>query len=93
MDLLIYFLFWLVLIFYVDRFLTKINPHKILTITLWAVAGLITIDGGLIASNRDNLFYIKRPFDIDIMETGYKFGWQHAERPNHNKYHPEDKNE
>ena len=92
-DLLTYFLFWLTLIFCVDCFLTKINPHKILTTILWTLTGLIIIGGSLIASNRDNIFYVKRPFEIETMETGYKFIWQHTERPDYYKYHPKDKHE
>ncbi|MBP0613959.1 hypothetical protein J8J42_13040 [Chryseobacterium sp. cx-311] len=90
-DLLTYFLFWLALVFCIDRFLTKIIPHKILTITLWTLTGLVIIGSGLIASNPDNIFYVKRPFDMETMETGYKFIWQYTERPDYYKYHPEDR--
>lgn len=47
----------------------------------------------LIASNPNNLFYTKRPFDIEIMETGYKFIWQQTERPDYYKFHPKDSDE
>ena len=92
-DFLTYFLFWFGLAFCINRFLTKINPHKILTIVLWALTGLVVIGATLIASNSNNLFYVKRPFDIDVMETGYKFVWQNTERPDYYKYHPEKKKE
>lgn len=92
-DFLTYFLFWFVVVFCINRFLTKINPHKILTIVLWTLTGLVISGAGLIASNSDNLFFVKRSFDIDIMETGYKFVWQQTERPDYYKYHPEDKHE
>jgi membrane-associated phospholipid phosphatase len=92
-DLLTYFLFWFILIFSINRFLIKINPHKILTIGLWVLAGLVISGAGLIASNSDNLYYIKRKFDFEIMETGYKFVWQQPNRPDYFKYHPKDKKE
>jgi hypothetical protein len=91
-DLLTYFLFWCILIFCIDRFWTKININKIVTIVLWTLTGLVVSGATLIASNSNNLFYVKRPFDIDIMETGYKFVWQQTVRPDYYKYHPEDKN-
>jgi hypothetical protein len=81
------------LIFCIDRFLTKINTNKIVTIVLWTLTGLVVSGATLIASNSDNLFYANRPFDIQIMETGYKFVWQQTERPDYYKYHPEDKKE
>ncbi|EMJ67309.1 hypothetical protein LEP1GSC034_4831 [Leptospira interrogans str. 2003000735] len=42
-------------------------------------------------SNEDNLFYIKRPFDMKVLETGYEFIWQNTERPDYYKYFPKDK--
>jgi hypothetical protein len=64
--------------------------NKIVTIALWTLAGFVLGGATLIASNPDNLFYVKRPFDMDVMETGYKFMWQHTERPDYYKYHPTD---
>lgn len=92
-DLLTYFLFWFIVIFCLDRFWKKINTNKIVTIVLWTLTGLIVSGATLIASNSDNLFYVKRPFDFDLMEKGYKFVWQHTERPDYYKYHPEAKKE
>ena len=92
-DLLTYFIFLFVVFFCIDRFLIKINPNKIVTRVIWIFAGLIMIGASLIASNSDNLFYIKRPFDIEVMGTGYKFFWLQTERPNYSKYHSEDKKE
>ena len=92
-DFLTYFSFWLLLVFCVNRFLTMINALKIVTIVLWILAGLIISGATLIASDSNNIFYVKRPFDIDIMDTGYKFVWQKTERPDYYKYHPKQKKE
>jgi hypothetical protein len=92
-DLLTYFLFWFLLIYSINRLLIKININKIVTIVLWTMTGLVMIGATLIASDQNNLFYLKRPFDIEIMEVGYKFIWQQTERPDYYKYHPEDKKE
>ena len=90
-DFLIYFLFWFVVVFCINRFLAEIKLHKILIIGLWAVSILIICIAGLIGSNSNNIFYLKRPFDVKIIETGYKFVWQQIERPDYYKYHPEKK--
>ena len=92
-DLLTYFLFWFLVIFCINRFWRKINTNKIVTIVLWTLTGLVISAATLITSNPNNLFYVKRPFDIAILETGYKFGWQQTQRPDYNKYHPKDQKE
>ena len=90
-DLLIYFLTWLSIIFCISRLLVKFNASKVLTILFYSLAALIVLATSFIASNSNNLFYLKRNFDIEIMETGYKFSWQDIERPDYYKYHPERK--
>jgi hypothetical protein len=92
-DLLSYFLFWWVVVFCIYRFVVNIKLHKLVTIILWTLTGLVIGGSGLIASNKDNLFYLKRPFNIEVMTTGYQFIWQRIERPDYYKYHPADKHE
>ena len=58
---------------------------------LWALSGFIISGTTLIASDSNNIYYVKRPFEIAIMETGYKFVWQQTTRPDYYKYHPEQK--
>lgn len=82
-DLLIYFLFWFVLLFCIDSFLIKIKTYKWLTIGLWTVSGLIIAFGTLLVTNKDNLFYIKRPFEMQVLKTGYEFIWQQTNRPDY----------
>ena len=90
-DFFTYFLFWFVLIFCIDRFLTKVKTYKWATVGLWIVSGLFFALGTLFATYGDNIFYIKRPFDMQILETGYEFIWQRTEQPDYYKYFPKDK--
>ncbi|MEO8150862.1 MAG: hypothetical protein ABI723_24730 [Bacteroidia bacterium] len=92
-DLLTYFAFWFITIYCINRFFKVINVHIILTILLLSLTGLILTGSVFIASNSDNLFYFKRPWDMEIMETGYKFTWQNQTHPDFYKYHPESKKE
>lgn len=82
-DFLIYFLFWFTVIFCVNKFWTKIKTNKIVTIGLWTISGLIIIGASCIASFPEHIFYIKRPYDMEIMETGFKFVWEHTDRPDY----------
>ena len=85
-DLLIYFLFWFIVISLIDRFLIKIKPHKILTIALLTLSGLITIMCCLVVSNKDNIFFMKRPFKVEIITTGFKTIWVYQDRPTIDEY-------
>ena len=55
--------------------------YKIVTILLLSMAGLNSAGLVLTASNPDNIYYFKRPFNIDILETGYRFVWDEYSRP------------
>ncbi len=91
LDLLIYLIFWFLLIFCIDRFLTKIRIHKILTISLSILSGLILTGTIMIAIMPEHVYKAKRDFDLEVMVTGYKFIWQHQERPDFTQYDPRKK--
>ena len=80
-DLAAYFLLWFGLIYVINTFVIQIRLHFIVVITLLFVTGLFIVCLAFIASNRDNLFYLKRPFDIEVLETGYKYIWDGNTRP------------
>jgi len=80
-DLLIYFLFWFAFVYYLNRYVIKIKTYKLVTIGLWTLSGLIIAFMTLLAANPDNLYYVKRPFQIELLETGIDFGWNPVERP------------
>jgi hypothetical protein len=81
LDLLVYFLFWFIVIYCVNRFWTTIRVHRILAILLLSLTGLIVAGSAFIASNSDNVYYLKRPWDMEIKKTGYMFIWQDQPRP------------
>lgn len=89
LDFLIYFLFLFVVFFCIHRFIVSIKIPKLPAILLWSIAGIILAFSLLVVSNPDNVFYIKRHFEMEIMETGYKFTWKDQARPDFYKYHPE----
>jgi hypothetical protein len=87
-DFLIYFLLWFAIVFSINKYLTKIKTYKIVTIGLWTISVIIILGASYIASFPEHIFYFKRPYEMEIMETGYKFIWQKTERPDYYKYHP-----
>ncbi len=90
-DIICYFLFWLILIFLIHQYWIRISMNKIVTVLLFSLAFLSLSFSALIVSNKDNLFYWKRNFDMEIMTTGFTFFWQQQERPDYYKFHPEKK--
>ena len=90
-DILVYFAFCFLLIYCIDRYLRRIKVSKPLAIILLTFSGLIVTGTLFIASDSTNIFNVKRPWKMDVMTTGYKFTWQHQERPDFNKYDPRKK--
>ena len=86
-DLLTYFVLWLVIVYCFNRYVIKLKAYKTVTICLWMLSGLIIAFVTLLAANPDNLYYVKRPFKMDILDTGIHFGWNPVERPNFQKQH------
>jgi hypothetical protein len=80
-DSLTYFLFWFIIIFSINRFIARIIVRKIVSIFLLSIAGLFICGLALIAFNPTNVFYLKRPFDAEMLVTGYKFVWDGQTRP------------
>ncbi|MDN5201008.1 hypothetical protein QQ008_06540 [Fulvivirgaceae bacterium BMA10] len=89
-DLLTYFMFWFLLVFCINRLLIKIRIHKILTILLLTLTGLIMIGTTIIFSMPEHVYKSTRDFEITVLETGYKFFWQKTERPDFEKYDVKD---
>ena len=75
-DLLAYFLFFFMVIYLTNRFLFPIKIPKTVSIILYVMACILLCLPILIAVNPDNVFYMKRPFDIEVIDSGYDFIWQ-----------------
>ena len=87
-DILVFFVFWFLTTFCINRYLKKLRVGKRLTIILLTISGLVVTGAVIIASNSDNTFRTERPWDMEVMTTDYKFIWQHQERPELDKHAP-----
>ena len=90
-DIIVYFAIWFFAILTATKFLNPIHVPKFVTITLLLTSGIFTGTLTLLAINPDNTYTATRPFDIEIMETGYRFMWQEKVRPDYDQYN-NDKN-
>ena len=75
-DILIYFSFWLLFIFCFDKYVIKLTLNRLLTFVLWTVSVCCIAFGFIIFSSKDNIYYAKRPYKMEILATDYKLIWQ-----------------
>ena len=82
-DLLVFFCFWFLVVFSINRFIIKIRVKKIITILVLSLAGFFLTNAIFDAWWPDNMIKIKRDWNMETMETGYKFIWQKQPRPDY----------
>ncbi len=79
-DFFIYFIFCFTVITLIDKFIKPIVIVKYFKFGLYAVATLTLLLYGLVFSNPDNKFEMKREFKYKQIRNGYKFVWQQDKR-------------
>jgi len=80
-DLLVYFLFWLLVMKLFDRYVRNFIISKVLTFSLYILATTIFVMTIFVASFPEHVFKIKRDWHMEIIKTGCKMTWQVQERP------------
>ena len=79
-DFFVYFIFCLTIVTLTDKFIKRIQVTKYLKFGLYGLATLTLLLYGVVFSNPDNLFKIKREFKYKEIRNGYKFIWQQDKR-------------
>lgn len=72
-DFLVYFLLWFVLVSSFRKFYIEKRIYNIIPIGLWTGAGIILVHFIWISLRKENNVYLKRPYDMEVLETGYIF--------------------
>jgi hypothetical protein len=85
-DFLVYYLFWFLVIYLVQKIFKPLVIGRIFSFVLIGLSIIVLGLAAFIMSNKDNLFYFKRPFEMGIFETGYKFMWQKDKQVNAEYY-------
>mgnify|MGYP003564452864 CR=1 FL=1 len=84
-DLLFYLTCWTILLFMINRF-KKIPINRYLTISLFVISGLSVAPPLFIASMPEHIFTIKRDFDIQVLDSGFRHRWMGYIRPDLEDY-------
>ncbi len=79
-DFFVYFIFTLTTVTFIDRFIKPIVVRKYFKFGLYGIAILILSFYGLVFSNPDNIYGIKKDFKYKKVRNGYKFVWQQDKR-------------
>lgn len=75
-DITIYFIFWFVLVFCFNNYWFTISINKFLTVALWILSFCCIAFGTILFSNKDNVYYAKRLYEMEIITSGYRMIWQ-----------------
>lgn len=84
-DFLVHLGTWLLIILLINRFVHRAKPRKPLALFLMITSGLFFVGLIYIGYWLNPFFYIKRPFGMEIRETGYKFIWEVQPRADYSK--------
>jgi hypothetical protein len=79
-DFSVYFITCLTVITLIDRLVKPININRYFKFGLCGLATLTLIIYGLVFSNPENIFEMKRNFKYKEIRHGYKFIWQQDRR-------------
>ncbi|WP_248723581.1 hypothetical protein [Seonamhaeicola sp. ML3] len=71
-DFSLYFIFWLLVILGINRFIT-IKPSKTLALVLIPISVMFSIIVILIAVAPEHMYILKRDFDIEVKSSGFSF--------------------
>lgn len=85
-NLFIYFLFWYVLIFSVNKFIIEIMIPKFLLVIILLLSGTFITGYLWIGTMPEHVFKVKRDFDCEVLDSGYKFIWTNQDRPKYESY-------
>ena len=75
-DVLLYLLFWLLLVWSMDKFIVSVNLYPKLLVSLLCIAGVMAVRTTIRFAMSENVFLAKRNYDIKILRTGHLFIWQ-----------------
>jgi len=86
LNFLLYFLFWFLTFYCINRFLIKVKIHRFLAGISLTLSGLIIVGAIMIGNMSEHIYKTNRNFEIEVLTTGYKFIWEHQERPDFKNY-------
>lgn len=86
-DLIIYFGVIFGIVYLINKFLFAITIRKLVSVILFIIASLLISLELLFAFMPENKFSLKRDYDIEIKQTGFKFLFNNSDRKEFDNYH------
>ncbi len=72
-DVLVHFSFWFLVVLNIVKFVGPFKMPRFVTIPLLVVTGPILVMLIVVALMPEHMYYLKRPFEIDVINTEYRF--------------------
>ncbi len=82
-DLIIHFIFWYSMILLLKKAIGHFELKKIIWIPLTSIATLTLLTWLFIAIMPDTQFGLKRTWDMEVRQTGFRILWQASPRPDY----------
>ncbi|TXG34543.1 hypothetical protein [Seonamhaeicola maritimus] len=79
-DFSVYFFFWFIVIFGINRFIVKIKPSKIVTVVLVLISLVILLLAIYLGTFPEHVYKIKRDFEIEVKNSGTSFMYSSPNR-------------
>ena len=86
-DFTFYFICWVIILYLINKFIFQIKPSKWIYMIPYVIALLFLIPAILIASMPENVFSIKRDFDIELLDSGVDVIWHKKQKPDYSGKH------
>ncbi|MDD3878009.1 MAG: hypothetical protein PHT69_15420 [Bacteroidales bacterium] len=75
-NLCVFFIFWFTILYFLNRVFDIKTFPKWMVRTLWTFSFLVILVYGVIVIFSYPTFRLKRDYDWEVIQTGYKFIWQ-----------------
>jgi len=76
-----YFSFWIIVSLSINKWVPNFRIPSIVSKVIWTMALLLCFGFGGLISISNPIFHFKRPYDWEILQTGYMFIWENTSRP------------
>jgi len=85
-DLFVYFLMCLLIVYLINRFIWKIKVNRKTVVVFYVLAGFLFVNPFILLGLNEHVYKIKSDFNTKTLETGIKFWNSYVKKPDLDKY-------
>ncbi len=88
-DFLVYFSFWWMVMYSMNRMAGKLKIHASVLVLLIAVSCLFLYFSTIFTKTSGDLIKSRNPYELKILDRGVEYIWTHKEHPDYSEYETE----